>query len=133
LPHLIEEFYQGALEAAFRKALGEVRGSYAVGVVSIYEPDLLLAARKDSPLVIGLGIGEMFVASDIPAVLPYTRDVMILEDGDVAVIRREGATVTLLDGTAVTRTPLRVTWDAAAAAKGGYEHFMLKQIPPQPD
>src|SRR5262249_30370045 len=74
-----------------------------------------------------------FVASDIPAVLPYTRDVLILEDGDVAVIRREGATVTLLDGTAVTRTPLRVTWDAAAAEKGGYEHFMLKGIHEQPD
>jgi glucosamine--fructose-6-phosphate aminotransferase (isomerizing) len=133
LPHLIEEFYEGDLEAAFRKALSRVRGSYAVGVVSAYAPDLLLAARKDSPLVIGLGIGEMFVASDIPAVLPYTRDVMILEDGDVAVIRRDGATVTLLDGTAVTRPPLRVTWDAAAAEKGGYEHFMLKEIHEQPD
>jgi glucosamine--fructose-6-phosphate aminotransferase (isomerizing) len=132
LPHLIEEFYDGDLEAAFRQALGKVRGSYAVGVVSSYEPDLLMAARKDSPLVIGLGQGETFVASDIPAVLPYTRDVLVLEDGDVAMIRRAGATVTRLDGAPVERTPLRVTWDAAAAEKGGYEHFMLKEIHEQP-
>src|SRR5207247_2506357 len=94
--------------------------------------DLLLAARKDSPLVIGIGDGEIFIASDIPAVLPYTREVMILEDGDIAVIRREGATVTQLDGSPVARAPMRVTWDAAAAEKGGYDHFMLKEIHEQP-
>ena len=135
LPHLIEEFYRAdgdGLEAAFRRALGMVRGSYAVGVASVYEPDLLMVARKDSPLVIGLGEGEYFVASDIPAVLPYTRDVLVLEDGDVAMIRREGIKLNHLDGTPVERTPLRVTWDAAAAEKGGYEHFMLKEIHEQP-
>jgi glucosamine--fructose-6-phosphate aminotransferase (isomerizing) len=132
LPHLIEELYEGDMEAAFRLALSKVRGSYAVGVVSAYEPDLLLVARKDSPLVIGLGEGEYFVASDIPAVLPYTRDVLILEDGDVAMIRREGVTLTQLTGEAVDRPPLRITWDAAAAEKGGYEHFMLKEIHEQP-
>jgi glucosamine--fructose-6-phosphate aminotransferase (isomerizing) len=132
LPHLIEEFYEGDMEAAFRAALAKVRGSYALGVVSVHEPDVLFAARKDSPLVIGLGEGEYFVASDIPAVLPYTRDVLVLEDGDVAVIRRGGAVLTKLDGTAVEREPLRVTWDAAAAEKNGYEHFMLKEIHEQP-
>jgi glutamine---fructose-6-phosphate transaminase (isomerizing) len=132
LPHLIEEFYEGNLESAFRQALERVRGSYAVSVASVYEPDVLLAARKDSPLVIGLGEGEYFVASDIPAVLPYTRDVLVLEDGDVAVIRREGATITKLSGERVEREPLRVTWDAAAAEKGGYDHFMLKEIHEQP-
>ncbi|HEU4751779.1 MAG TPA: glutamine--fructose-6-phosphate transaminase (isomerizing) [Armatimonadota bacterium] len=132
LPHLIEELYQGDLEAAFRQALARVRGSYAIGMVGADEPDVLFAARKDSPLVVGLGEGEYFVASDIPAVLPYTRDVLVLEDGDVALIRREGARLTRLDGSAIERAPLRVTWDAAAAEKGGYEHFMLKEIHEQP-
>jgi glucosamine--fructose-6-phosphate aminotransferase (isomerizing) len=103
-----------------------------VGVVSVHEPDVLLAARKDSPLVIGLGDGEYFVASDIPAVLPYTREVLVLEDGDVAVIRKGGCALSKLDGSTVDRKPLQVTWDAAAAEKGGYEHFMLKEIHEQP-
>lgn len=133
LPHLIEEFYQGDLEAAFREALGRVRGSYALSMVSVYEPETLFAARKDSPLVIGMGEGEFFVASDIPAVLPYTRDVLVLEDGDIAVIRRDGASITHLDGGAVDRQPMRITWDAHAAEKGGYEHFMLKEINEQPN
>lgn len=134
LPHLIEEYYreEHTMEAAFRKALGQVRGSYAVAVVSSYEPDLLLVARRDSPLVIGMGHGEYFVASDIPAVLPYTRDVMVLEDGDVACIRRGGAEVSQLCGSAVVRQPLRITWDATSAEKGGYDHFMLKEIHEQP-
>jgi len=134
LPHLIEEYYreEGSMEPAFRRALSRLRGSYGVAVASSYEPDLLLAARRDSPLVIGLGDREFFLASDIPAVLPYTRDVMVLEDGDVAAIRREGAVLTHLCGDSVVRVPLRVTWDAAAAEKGGYEHFMLKEIHEQP-
>ncbi|HTE18057.1 MAG TPA: glutamine--fructose-6-phosphate transaminase (isomerizing), partial [Armatimonadota bacterium] len=133
LPHLIEEFYEGDLEAALRRALERVRGSYALTVVSIHDPDLLLAVRKDSPLVIGLGEGEYFVASDIPAVLPYTRDVLILEDGDLARIRRGGIELSGADGARVERAPLRVTWDATAAEKGGYTHFMLKEIHEQPD
>jgi glucosamine--fructose-6-phosphate aminotransferase (isomerizing) len=134
IPHLIEECYrtEGSIEAAFRQALGRLRGSYAMAVVSTYEPDLLLAARKDSPLVIGMGEREFFLASDIPAVLPYTRDVLVLEDGDVAAIRRNGAVLTHLGGASVERTPLRVTWDATAAEKGGYDHFMLKEIHEQP-
>ena len=132
LPHLIEEHYDGDLESAARKALGVVRGSFAVGIASADEPDLLIAARKDSPLVIGLGASEYFLASDIPAVLPYTREVLVLEDGDFAVIRRDSLELTSLDGAVVTREPLQVTWDATAAEKGGYEHFMLKEIHEQP-
>jgi len=134
LPHLIEEHYLPGvpLEAAVREALAHVRGSYAIGVLSAREPEVLVAARRDSPLVIGLGMGEFFVASDIPAVLPYTREVLVLEDGDLAVLRREGANLTGPDGLTVERRPLNVTWDPAAAEKGGYEHFMLKEIHEQP-
>jgi glucosamine--fructose-6-phosphate aminotransferase (isomerizing) len=132
LPHLIEAHYQGDLEQAIRAALAQVRGSYAIAVVSSYDKNTLYAARKDSPLVIGLGDGENFVASDIPAVLGQTRDVIVLEDGDFAVIRREGVTITSLNGAPVHRPPLKVTWDAEAAEKGGYEHFMRKEIHEQP-
>ena len=133
LPHLIEELYDGNLEQAVRAALGKVRGSYAIAVACVHDPDLIVAARKDSPLVVGMGEGEYFIASDIPAVLPYTRDVTVLEDGDVAIIRRGGMTLVNLLGESVERTPLRVTWDAAAAEKGGYPHFMLKEIHEQPN
>jgi glutamine---fructose-6-phosphate transaminase (isomerizing) len=132
LPHLIESHYQGDMEAAIRAALAEVRGSYAIAVVSSYDKNTLYAARKDSPLVIGLGDDEYFVASDIPAVLGQTRDVIVLEDGDFAVIRREGVQLSSLDGAPVERTPLKVTWDAQSAQKGGYEHFMRKEIHDQP-
>jgi glucosamine--fructose-6-phosphate aminotransferase (isomerizing) len=101
-------------------------------VVCADEPDRIVAARRDSPLVIGLAAGEHFVASDIPAVLPYTRDVLVLEDGDLAVIEPHGVRLSRLDGTAIQRDPLKVTWDATAAEKGGYAHFMLKEIHEQP-
>src|SRR5437667_2416746 len=124
LPHLIESHYKGDMEQAIRAALAQVRGSYAIAVVSSYDKNTLYAARKDSPLVIGLGDGENFVASDIPAVLGQTRDVIVLEDGDFAVVEREGVRITTLDGAPVERVPLKVTWDVGAAEKGGYEHFM---------
>jgi glutamine---fructose-6-phosphate transaminase (isomerizing) len=132
LPHLIESHYQGDMEAAIRAALAEVRGSYAIAVVSCYDKNTLYAARKDSPLVIGLGEEEYFVASDIPAVLGQTRDVIVLEDGDFAVIRRDGVQITSLSGSPVERSPLKVTWDAQSAQKGGYDHFMRKEIHDQP-
>lgn len=132
IPHLIQACYEGDFEAAFRQAISRLHGSYGLVVVSRDEPDTIFAARKDSPLVIGLGEGEYFLASDIPAVLPYTREVLILEDGDVAVIRPSGVTLTTLEGAPLEREPLKVTWDAAAAEKGGYDHFMLKEIHEQP-
>ena len=132
LPHLIRELYQGDLEAAVRLVLPLVRGSYALTVVSADEPDLILAARQDSPLVVGLAQGEAFLASDIPALLPYTRRVLILEDGELAVIRRDSVRLTRLDGALVERAPVEITWDVEAAEKGGYPHFMLKEIHEQP-
>lgn len=132
LPHLIASYYEGDLVAAVRRALADVRGSYAMVVTSSLHPEILVAARKDSPLVIGLGEDGTYIASDIPALLAYTRDVILLEDHDVAVIRGDGVTLTRLDGTPVQRPAMRVTWDAQSAAKGGYEHFMRKEIHEQP-
>ena len=113
---------------AIRDGLKRVHGSYAIAVLLQDAPDTVFVARKDSPLVIGLGEGENFLASDIPAVMRYTRRVILLEDGDVATITPELVTVTNLDGMVQNREPLDVTWDDAAAEKGGYPHFMLKEI-----
>lgn len=132
LSHLIEANYQGDLAEAVRKSVREVEGSYALAVVSLDQPDLIVAARKDSPLIIGLGKGEYLVASDIPAVLKYTREVLILEDGEVAELRRSGVKVSDLDNQVKERDAFHVSWDAEAAEKGGYPDFMLKEIFEQP-
>jgi len=129
IAHLIEEHLRGGdLESALRAAVRELKGSYALVVICQDEPDKLFVARKDSPLVIGLSEGANFVASDIPAVLPYTRRVYILEDGDFGVITRENVTLSDIDGAPIRREVFHVTWDAEAAEKGGYEHFMIKEI-----
>ena len=116
------------LASSIRRALRRVTGSYAIAVLSQDAPDTVFVARKDSPLVIGLGEGENFLASDIPAVMRYTRRVILLEDGDFATITPNSVTVTDLIGETLERVPLLVTWDDAAAEKGGYAHFMLKEI-----
>ena len=116
-----------------KRALAEVKGSYAIGVVSTAAPDRLVAAKQGAgSVVVGLGRGEMFVASDIPAILSHTRDVVILEDGDVAVITAHGVDVSTVDGDPVQREPVRILWDPIMAEKGGYRHFMLKEIYEQP-
>ena len=136
LVHLIESHLDGdgsgSLEEAVRAALAEVTGAYAICVVSSEEPDTIYAAKTASPLIIGLGEGENFLASDIPAVMGYTRDVLVLEDGDFARITPEGVTLTTLDGRELHRDVFHVTWDVSTAEKGGYEHFMLKEIYDQP-
>jgi glucosamine--fructose-6-phosphate aminotransferase (isomerizing) len=132
IPHLIEQEYNGDLVAAVRQALTHLHGSYAIGVVSKYAPGMLIAARKDSPLVIGVTPTENYIASDIPALLGYTRDVVALEDGDLAVIFPESVEITRFNGDPVTRTVFQVTWDSAAAEKSGYDHFMLKEIHEEP-
>jgi glucosamine--fructose-6-phosphate aminotransferase (isomerizing) len=122
----------GALEAAVRAALARVEGSFAMVVISPVAPDVLVAARSFSPLVVGLGQGEQFLASDIPALLQWTREFLILEDGEMAVLRPDSVSVTKLDGTVVERDSLHVDWDAAAAEKGGYPTFVRKEIDEQP-
>ena len=134
LVHLIEEAYAtlgGDLGAAVRAALARVRGAYAL-VVAHANHDVLVAARNTSPLVIGLAAGETFLASDVPALLPYTRDVIYLHDGDVAELSSAGVVLTDLAGAPVRREPSRVEWDAEAAEKGGFPHYMLKEIFEQP-
>ncbi|HEX8805683.1 MAG TPA: glutamine--fructose-6-phosphate transaminase (isomerizing), partial [Candidatus Aquilonibacter sp.] len=134
LAHLIEMHDDGDLEDAVRKTLAEVRGAYALGVISSEDPGRLIFARNGaSPLVIGIGDGEMYVASDTPAILPYTRREIILQEGEMAVVDRSGYRLTRYDGTPVVRDVMNVTWDAASAEKSGYKHFMLKEIFEEPN
>ncbi|WP_418791505.1 glutamine--fructose-6-phosphate transaminase (isomerizing) [Phosphitispora sp. TUW77] len=132
IPHLVEHFYQGDLEAAVREVAERLEGSYALVVLSKKEPGKLVALRKDSPLVVGLGDGEYFLASDIPATLAYTRDNYILNDREVAVLTKDGVRVTDFEGNEIEKEVFHVRWDAVAAEKGGYPHFMLKEIYEQP-
>jgi glucosamine--fructose-6-phosphate aminotransferase (isomerizing) len=130
--HLVASYYQGSLEQAARRALAEIRGVYALVLMHRDEPRRLVAARLGPPLVVGLGEGEHFVASDVPALLPHTRDFLFLEDGDVAALTPTAVSVTRHDGRAVERKPQRISWDPVQAEKGGYRHFMLKEIHEQP-
>jgi len=131
--HLVEKYAKELLfEEAVRKTLRELRGIYALVFLSAKDPLKLIAARNGPPSVIGLGKGENFVASDIPALLEHTREVFFLADGDVAVLTRDGVKVTDLDGKPVDRPAHQVTWDPIMAEKGGYKHFMQKEIYEQP-
>ena len=135
LAHLVEEHLAatGDLERAVRAALLEIRGAYAVGVVSSAAPDRLVAGKLGAgSVVIGVGQDEMFVASDIPAILAHTRDVVILEDGEMAVVTRATVQVTTIEGDPVDREATKISWDPVQAEKGGYRHFMLKEIYEQP-
>lgn len=132
LAHLIEEAYTGDLCAALRLALGQVRGSYAVVVLTEHESGCLVAARKDSPLVIGLGMREYFLASDIPALLPFTRQVYLLAEGEIVALNEDDIRIINSQGVPVTKEVYHVDWDAKAAERGGYPHFMLKEICEQP-
>ncbi|MEK9172521.1 MAG: glutamine--fructose-6-phosphate transaminase (isomerizing) [Nitrospirota bacterium] len=134
MAHLIARSLKAGLglEEAVRAATGEVRGSYAIAVMSQDAPGTLVAARSGCPLIIGRSPHGAFVASDVTAILAHTRDVVFLEDGDIAALSENGLAVKDADGKPVTRTVTRIAWDAAAAEKGGYPHFMLKEIHEQP-
>ena len=131
--HLVErESRDDGLEAAVRRALKQLRGLFALVLISADEPDTIVTVRNGPPVVVGLGDDEYFVASDIPAILSHTRNVIFLDDREIAVIRRSGVTFTDFDGTRRDKTPQHVTWDPVMAEKAGYPHFMLKEIFEQP-
>ena len=130
--HLLEEVYTGDFVAAVRAVLERIEGSYALVFMSRRHPDLLICTKQDNPLIIGLGEGENFIASDIPAIISKTRRTYILADGEVAIVRKDAVEVTNHLGAAVPKKVFEVTWNAEAAEKGGYEHFMLKEIHEQP-
>jgi len=132
IPHLIDFYYKGNIVEAVKKATTKMEGSYAIAVLCSDEPDKLIAVRKDSPLIVGLGKNEFYVASDIPAVLNHTREIYLLEDNEFVVISNDGIKLEDIEGDIINKEVFHVTWDAAAAEKGGYEHFMLKEIHEQP-
>jgi glucosamine--fructose-6-phosphate aminotransferase (isomerizing) len=134
LAHLIEAHDTGDLVEALRRTLEQVHGAFALGVISADDPEHLIFARNGaSPLIVGIGEGEMFVASDIPAMLQYTRKVVILQEGEMVNVGRDGYVLTAFDGAPIERAVQQITWDATSAEKSGYKHFMLKEIFEQPN
>jgi len=130
--HLLEEHYAGDFEAAVKKVLTEITGSYALVFMSKFDPDRIICTKQDNPLVIGLGEGENFIASDIPAIINHTRRTYILSDGEMAIVDKDSVWVSNRQGVPITKKVFEVNWDAEAAEKGGYEHFMIKEIYEQP-
>ena len=132
IAHLLEDVYKGDFEAAVREVLRRIEGSYSLVFMSRHDPDRLICTKQDNPLIVGLGDGENFVASDIPAIISRTRRAYILNDGEMAVVKKDSVWITNRQGEPVTKKVFEVNWNAEAAEKGGYEHFMLKEIHEQP-
>jgi glucosamine--fructose-6-phosphate aminotransferase (isomerizing) len=133
VPHLIEANYKGDFLAAVRAALKRIRGAYALAMFSTDDPELLIGARLNAPLVVGLGDHEYYIASDITAIIPYTKRVLVLGEGEVAAVTPLGAEVSTLDGLTVEPKLVHVDWDVSQAQKGGFAHFMLKEIHETPE
>ena len=132
VPHLVDMYYEGDLFSAVKSAVSHLDGSFALGVICTDEPDKLVAVRKQSPLIVGLGEGENYIASDIPAILSETKDVYLLDDGEFAVLTTDGVSLYDVDGNPISKEIYKVTFSENAAQKEGYEHFMLKEIHEQP-
>lgn len=132
LAHLADKYYNGDLIDALIKVIGVIRGSFAIGLINKNNPDEIVAVRKDSPLIVGLGEEENFIASDIPAILEYTRKTYLLNDLEIVHLSREKVEICDLDRNLITKNIFEVNWDIDSAEKGGYEHFMLKEINEQP-
>lgn len=132
IPHLIASLYEGDIVKAVREAVKRLRGAFSLAIFTEYEPDKLVAVRYASPLIVGSGEGEYFIGSDIPAILEHTRDVYILNDGEMAVLTREDIELLTLEGAPVARELFRVNWDIETAEKAGFPNFMLKEIYEQP-
>ncbi len=132
--NLIEYFYEDCHNfiAAVRQATARIEGSYALGIICMDQPDMMIAVKKDSPLIFGFGEGENYIASDVPAILKYTREVSYLNDGDMAVIHRDSVRFFDAAGDPIEKTPEHITWEISAAEKGGYPYFMIKEINEQP-
>ena len=133
VPHLVEHYYRGDLVRAVSRALLRLEGAFALVLFSTDDPELLLGARRNAPLVVGLGETEQFIASDITALVPYTRRMLVLGEGEMAALTPLGATVTTFDGHPVDRRLIHVDWDVTQAEKGGYAHFMRKEIAEAPE
>src|SRR5258707_6060081 len=133
VPHLIEANYKGDFLAAVRAALKRIRGAYALAMFTTEDPELLVGARLNAPLVVGVGEKEFYIASDITAIIPYTKHVLVLGEGEVAAVTPLGAEVSTLDGITVKPKFVQVDWDVSQAQKGGFEHFMLKEIHETPE
>lgn len=128
IAHMMEYYFKGDVLEAIQKVIERVEGSYALGILYVEDPDTLYAVRKDSPLIVGLGEGENFIASDIPAILEHTRDTYLLEDKEIVALSASEVKVYNMDSEPVQKEVFHVDWDVNAAEKGGYEHFMLKEI-----
>ena len=131
--HLLDSVYEGDILEATKKVLKRIRGAYALGIMAVNEPDRIIAVRKESPLIIGLGKGENFIASDIPAILKYTRDVYLIENNEIVELKKDSIKIMDIKGNIINRDVMHVEWDIEAASKGGYEFFMLKEIYEQPE
>lgn len=132
ISHLVAREYQGDIVKAVQKAISFMRGAFALGVLTEYEPDRLVAVRQASPLIIGIGEGENFIGSDIPAILKYTRKIYILNDGEMALLTKDAVELMTIEGNFISREMISVEWDEVTAEKGGFDHFMLKEIHEQP-
>ena len=130
--HLMDMYYEGDLKKAVLKTISRLEGAYALGILCSEEGGRIVAARQSAPLIVGVGIGENYFASDVTALVAHTKNVIYMEDGEIADITPENITIYDTTGKVLEKTVTRIAWDIAAAEKGGYEHFMLKEIMEQP-